>query len=61
MTQEIVNYEECKFCYCMIQFQGQGHRCPDNEAGPATGEPTPEFWEFIRKLKNPFVKIVKKQ
>ena len=56
MTQEIIIYEECVFCYAIIQFQGQGHRCPCEEAGSAKKEPTPEFLEFLRKIRSPFVK-----
>ena len=62
MTQEIVEYEECEFCFAIVQFQGQGHRCPVKEAGKAKEEPTPEFLEFLQKNKSPFVKkYLKKQ
>lgn len=61
MTQEIIYFEECKFCLAIIQFQGQGHRCPDENAGTAIEEPTPQFLEFLTKIMSPHVKNVLKK
>ena len=51
MTQEIVVVEECKYCGAFVQYQGQGHWCPDEEAGSGKDEPSEEFLFVIEKIK----------
>ena len=65
MTQEVVYYVECKFCWSCIQFQGQGHRCPVpleelGEFGTARDQPSPQFLVFLDKLTDPNIKSINK-
>ena len=55
MPRRIIFYQECIFCYCTVQHQFQGHRCPDPESGDARQEPTQEFLEFLTSLDDPEV------
>ena len=52
MGQLVIDCEECEFCFHIVEFQGQGHRCPMPESGTARGDYTEKLLELRDRIEN---------